>query len=234
MPFIVSISNIIVSLSIMITGFFGGLGNAVFSWDEPETTVTDPAKVVAVYKEIAAKNADTRFRERVDFDLLAEDSEMNWFQKAIAWPVLYLINPNISYGIEGDSVCGAYQNLKASDLKSAKADYYKNGKTVIITMELKDQTDYLDGKSTGSAVTSAMHNTSLRTFNSVPEQNARAGFTLKNAEARYENARVEIRADVASGKIVAAKYTYHQTVTAVRNETAAPFVQSFNYIAQRP
>ena len=57
---------------------------------------------------------------------------------------------------------------------------------------------------------------------------------MKSATVSYQKASMMIRADVASGKIVKANFTYHALASAVRNETTLPFQQSFDYSRKLP
>jgi len=221
-----NIAALITSFFLMITSFFGGLGNSTMG--SPSQTVTDSAKVLALYKDIAAKNTNTQFRQRLSAGDLVDGRNDLFAVIAKTWAKagMFFINPRFSEVTKG--LPGTPSALTAADIRNAKAEYYGNGKTVVITFTLPEQVDRPG--SVGGSVTRAMGNSiSQDEFASLKVQVARLGFTLKSASVTYKNAKVMIRADVATGKIVKADISYTALASAVRNETTLPFNQSFNY-----
>lgn len=229
-----SIAAFFTAMFMMIGAFFGGLSNAILVWDKPTQTITNTAQVLTLYKTYAAKNTETEFRERLDSDDLV-DGRTDLFSRFInAWAqaAIHIINPRVAEVVKG--VPGTPKDLKAGDITAAKAEYYHNGKTLVITLRLLEQVDTYNGKSSSQAVTRGLGNISDMSFNSVKVQVARLGYTLKSATMTYSNASITIRVDVESGKIVKADYSYHAVISAIRNEVATPFQQSFDYSLKRP
>jgi len=227
-----NIGALITSFFLMITGFFAGLPNTVVG--KPTQTVTDSAKVLALYKDIAAKNTNTQFRERIAAGDLVDGRDDVFARVAKNWAKagMFFINPRffeVTRGLPGNP-----NALTTGDIRNAKAEYYNNGKTVVISFTLPEQVDRSDGGSNNQSVARAIGSISKEEFASLKVQVARLGFTMKSATITYKNASVMIRADVASGKIVKANIVYTALATAVRNETTMPFSQSFNYTFKLP
>lgn len=218
----------------MIGGFFTAIPYTVNFWDNPTETITDTAQVLALYKDIAKKNTDTQLREKIVADDLIDGRESLAYSFIQAWAKagMFFINPQFYQVRTG--VPGNPQSLKASDIVSATAEYYHKGKTVEITLVLKDQVDKSNAKSNNSAVLNGIGSISAESFTSLQVQVARLGYTMKDATATYTEASITIRADAATGEIVKANYSYHAVVSANRNEVDVPFQQSFDYSVKKP
>jgi len=221
------------SFFMMFGAFFTGLPHAIKSWDKPTQTITEPAKVLALYKDIAAKNGNTELRERMQASDLIYGRESPLYSLMENWARagMFFINPQRKV-IKG--VPGSPGKLTVADLASAKAEYFNNGKTVVITLKLKDQLDSSGGSSSNRAVANGIGSISQQSFESLKIQVARLGYTMKNATVKYQNASIVVHADAASGKIAKANFAYNAVVTANRNETSVPFQQSFDYTVKRP
>lgn len=224
--------SIFTALFMAISSFFAGIPYAVRSWDKPGETITDPVKVLALYKDVAAKNKDTQFREKIKADELIvgrNDPAMNAIAAA-ARVGMFFINPQFSKTYKG--VPGKPNSISVADIKSAKAEYFHNGKTLVINIVLKEQIDKTNGKSNNQAVATAIGSITTEEFASLKVQVARLGYTMKEASVKY-NGSIMVRADAKTGKIVAANFTYLATATAIRNEIALPFSQSFEYSVKK-
>lgn len=222
------------SMFLAVSAFFAGLPHAIYAWDKPGQTVTDTAAVLALYKDVAGKNTETRFREKLNYGDLVDGRTDFLAQYAAAWARvgMFFINPNfykVADGMPGDPA-----SLKTSDLLNARAEYYHDGKTIVITFDLPDQIDKTNAKSNNQSVARAVGSFTDAEFVSVKVQVAKLGYTLKSATLTYSDAHVMIRADVATGKIVKASFTYHAQVSAEREEVALPFKQSFDYVRKLP
>ena len=229
-----SIAAFFTAIFLTIGGFFAGLPNTVNVWDKPSETITDTAKVLALYKDVATKNGDTWLLERLSADDLVDGNNALSVRLIEAWAKvgMYLINPRMYTGTQG--LPGTPKALTKTDLKNAKAEYYHGGKTLVLTFDLPDQVDKLDGKSNNQSVARALGSVSDISFNSIKVQVGRLGYTLKSATMTYSNASVMVRVDVATGKVVKAKMQYHAVISAVRNESATAFSQSFDYNVKLP
>jgi len=222
-----NLAALFTSFFLMITSFFGGLGNSTMG--SPTETITDPAKVLAIYKDLAAKNTDTKFLQKIAAGDLVDGRSDLFAVIAKTWAKagMFFINPRFSEVTRG--LPGTPSALTAGDIRNAKAEYYGNRKTVVITFTLPEQVDSSGGSSNNRSVARAIGSISTEEFASLKVQVARLGFTMKSATVSYRNGSVMVRADVASGKIVKANITYTALASAVRNETTMPFSQSFNY-----
>lgn len=226
--------GIFTALFLAISGFFAGIPTMINFWDKPGETITDTAKVLALYKDIAAKNKETQFRKTIQAkDLIAGRNDPAASAIAATAKVgMFFINPQFPEVFKG--VPGKPASITAADIKSAKAEYYRNGKIVVINIELKEQLDKSNGKSTNQSVTTAIGGSiSSDSFTSMKVQVARLGYTLKESSVKY-NGSIMVRADTQTGKITAANFNYVALVTGIRNEIALPFQQSFEYTVKKP
>ncbi len=221
------------AFSLMFSGFFAGLPHAIYAWDKPTQTVTDTAKVLALYQKLATQNQATEFREKTKPGDMVDGNNSFLARYANAWTqaAMWYLDP-ASKVIKG--LPGAPKNLKTSDISSAKAEYYHKGKTVVVTLKLKDQLDTLNAKSKNKSVATGIGSMTDKSFASIKVQVARLGYTLKGATMSYTNAKIMVRADAASGKITACDISYHAVISGSRNEIPQPFKQSFDYNVKRP
>ena len=229
-----NVAALFTSLFLMISGFFAGLPHAILVWDKPTEAVTDTVKVLNLYKEIAAKNTSTRFRENIATGNLVDGRNdfIARFMDTWAKAAMVVVDTRTRKVVTG--VQGNLKALSAADIRNARAEYYHGGKTVVITFDVPEQVDKM-GAAGNQCVERAIGGTfSTDAINSMKVRMAQLGYTLKSAQVAYRNASVMIRADVASGKIVAADYSYQIVTTAIRNETAQPFQQSFDFTRKIP
>lgn len=224
-----NIAALFTSFFLMISAFFAGLPNAVNAWDKPTETVTDTAKVLALYQNLAAKNTGTKFLEKIAAGDLVDGRDDYFAKVAKNWGKagMFFINPRFFEVKSG--VPGSPKALLASDIRNAKAQYYHKGKTVEITFDLAQQVDKSDGTSNTKAVTRGIGDISKMEIDSLKVQVQKLGYTLKSATVTYKDAKIMIRANVADGKIVKASFTYTAVASASRVETDMVFQQTFDY-----
>ena len=183
------------TLFIMAGSFFVGLPHMVYPWDKPGKTVTDTAQVLALYQEIAKKNTNTEFREIIkDLAYGVPGQEMK--------PGPFSKSRKIIRGMPGEPAA-----LEATDLISAKAEHYHNGRTVVITLKLRGGDNQAVSRAIGGI-----------TIERLLEELGETGSALfESPVLQYKNPSVMIRVNAASGKIVAANYSCQAITTLTLN-----------------
>jgi len=127
-----------------------------------------------------------------------------------------LLEPIVKSTLEKNSstdnhITGGYQNLTADDVASATAK--DDGKYTTITINLKEQTDGMNGKSKeghvghGISVLDGMQQ-AVDQLNGLDVD--ASGGTLA---IRYNNAKIQVKVDNATGKIVSGTWSYKANVT---------------------
>ena len=193
------VTAIFAALFLMATSFFVSLPHTAFlNWQTPERTVTDTAEVLALYSEAAKNNSDIQLRLKSTPDYSAQD----FFERTQANILFYLLLPEhllagaVTYGLPGNPSA-----IRASDLRSAKAEYYRNGRILVITLEPKlekfDNTSQTPApilKRTMGEIISGM--------------DLAVGLVGLNAyRGEVKQSRIEIVVNTQSGKIVAADFS---------------------------
>ena len=171
---------IVTALFLMVSSFFVALPHT-FMLDSktPETTVTDKAQVLKLYKQAAKDNEDLRLRKKITPDPFLEASGLLG---------------TVVHGLPGNP--GA---IKKSDLRSAKAEYYEGGKTLVITLEPKLETFSSKDKVIAPITARTMDNSVIVFLAGLSE--------LSGLEGEIRQASIEIVVDTNSGKVVAAQCT---------------------------
>lgn len=110
-----------------------------------------------------------------------------------------------------DHITGGYQNLSADDVASATAT--SDGKVMSVRINLKEQTDGMNGKSKEGHVG---HGVSILdgVQKAIDELN---GVTVDASEGsiklRYNDAYIDVKIDEATGKVISGKWHYKVNVT---------------------
>ena len=112
---------------------------------------------------------------------------------------------NNSGSVEG--ITGGYEKLSAADVSSATAK--DDGKYTTVHINLKPQTDGMNGKSKEGTVGHGVSvldgiDTALSQLKGVDVDTSEGGITLK-----YNNAYIDAKIDNATGKIVSGKWHYN-------------------------
>lgn len=120
------------ALLIVISGFCIALPHTfMLNSQKPGESVTDIDEVIALYKEVAAANTETKFRDKIAVGLESQNAILN---SIVAASFRDWQDPiEITDGLFEN--CGL---LVADDLVSAKAEYYRGGKTAVITLVPKE------------------------------------------------------------------------------------------------
>ncbi len=127
-----------------------------------------------------------------------------------------LFKPIVSSTLEknsstDDHITGGYKNLTADDVASATAK--SDGKYTTITINLKEQTDGMNGSSKeghvghGISVLNGMQQ-AIDELNGVDVD--ASGGTLN---IRYNNAKIQVKVDNETGRIVSGTWSYRSNVT---------------------
>ncbi|MDR2753525.1 MAG: hypothetical protein LBB50_04365 [Oscillospiraceae bacterium] len=186
-------------VSFLLAGisFFLGL----FSVRVPEKIVWDKADAIAIYQEIAAKNAGLALQERttvdkVDFGIPTSlgdySSQLFSALQSGAW-----------VGRKG--LPGQPAKITADDLASAKVLWYDGGDTVEITLTPKNQTTDITGKAADGSVGKSIGVKEVSVFTGALKT---IGFSLNGLfTVTYQNPKIVIVAG-ADGKIRQATYSY--------------------------
>lgn len=129
-----------------------------------------------------------------------------------------LLKPIVSSTLERNSstdnhITGGYQNLTADDVASATATQSADGKYTTLTINLKEQTDGMNGKSKEGHVG---HGVSiLDGVQTAIDQ--LDGVTVDASEGEiklhYNNAYIDCKVDNTTGKVVSGKWHYTVNVT---------------------
>jgi len=117
------IISFITALFLMCTSFITALPHTLMLDSQtPEQTITDVEEVLALYQEIAAQNEDIRLLH------------MNKYES----PGLKYRLANLVYcifvGTIWPGMPGSPEKLTADDLAGATAEYYREGKTLVISL----------------------------------------------------------------------------------------------------
>ena len=160
-----AIISFFTALFLMTTSFFTALPHTfMLDSQTPEQTITDVEEVLALYQEYAAKNEGIKLR----------------------------YGKTLFVGTVMEGMPGNLDLLTADDLVSAKAEYYRDGKTLVI---------YLDPKLEPQAVMNVIG----IEFGTLFEEELFKEIIQANGK---------ICVDTSSGKIVAANY-YMVVTTAI-------------------
>ena len=201
------------ALFLMINGFFAALPHTVpVALSKPGTTVSDTEKVLKVYKDIAAKNNDLQTRTTVK----GEYPNFSWLESLRAKFTTQILNP-IGTGV-GHVMLGvpsSYSAMKASDLKSAKAEYYNNGKTVVITLSPKLES-FTEATKTPAPI-------ATRAFGPLVDgivtglELSQTMFGATSYKGEFQVAEIKLVADAKTGKIVSADFNLELLVAYKNN-----------------
>jgi hypothetical protein len=236
------------ALFIMFSGLFPSLPHTLRARQTPERTITETTRVLALYQDVAAQNANTKFRAQIkmlhstggDPKTLSGnatkvlDASSKLLYNMIAWKEV--VAGHAVKGIAGDA-----RKLAAADLKSAKANYYANGKTLELTLQLKDQA----GDSKRKAVANAMGEDLADSYKATvalaqKQRKARGQDTEYILNYSYKEPQVRVVVNTKTGKIVAANASCRLLIDCKLESKAAGlhnqpfFQQELLYTVKRP
>jgi len=199
--------SILMAIITFFGGLFGSLGHIVLPGARPNRVVENPAEVIAIYQEIAAANSGIELRES---RRITEYPAIPGFDNTAirtAIDLAFLLSNTTHNGMPGNPAA-----IVPADLQSARAEFFNNGRTVVITLVPHPQTDGFDGQANAGPVG--------RTIGVMGAQvqgilGALSGFglplnVLNNVvRVHYQNPQVTIRADANSGRIISADFSYN-------------------------
>lgn len=179
--------------------------------EEANKTPETKEEIVEFYKAAAAASD----KAGVKTSNMMKLEDLNGGSGA-AGAFLNLLEPIIKSALEKNSstdthITGGYQNLTADDVASATAT--DDGKYTTVTINLKEQTDGMQGKSKeghvghGVSVLDGMQQ-ALDQLNGLDVD--ASGGTLA---IRYNNAQIKVKIDNATGKIVSGTWSYKANAT---------------------
>lgn len=168
----------------------------------PETK----AEIVEFYKKAATETDKGAVKGQVKMEMTALDGG-----SGVVGTLLNLFRPIAKSTLEKnsgpvDGITGGYQKLSEADVKSATAK--DDGQYTTIHIDLKDQTDGMNGKSNEGSVGHGVSvldgiQKAFDELNGVDVDTSEGGITL-----RYNNAYIDAKIDNATGKIVSGKWHY--------------------------
>jgi len=198
--------SIITAIFTFIAGLFTTLPHIVLPWAQPGTVIEDRAEVLAIYRDIAAKNTDTELVQSLRITEYPNIPGANSIAVQTAIDLAFGLADGVQRGLPGNPA-----SIVPNDLKSARAEYFNNGRTVVITLVPNEQTDGFDGQANAGPVG--------RTVGVMGSQaqgvlNALSGFGLplnllsSVLRLHYQNPSVVVRADARTGAVISADYNY--------------------------
>jgi len=193
------LTAIFAALFLMASSFFVALPHTAFlGWQTPERTITDTAEVLALYREAAKNNSDIQLRLKSTPDY----SSLGFIERTQASILYYLLLPEhllagaVIYGLPGNPSA-----IRAGDLRSAKAEYYRNGRTLLITLEPR-----LEKFSNTSQTPAPILKRTMGDL--IGGLDLAAGLVGSNAyRGEVQQSRIKIVINTQSGKIVAADFS---------------------------
>ncbi|MCL2446150.1 MAG: hypothetical protein FWD06_05235 [Oscillospiraceae bacterium] len=202
----------IIAIVMAIVSLFSNWGHMIMPWSRPTNVVTDPAQVLAIYRNIANANQNLDLR-RV----------MNVTEYPAIVPANLRQIIDMALLVDGDNSTGLPGNPAAitpADLASARAETHNNGRTLVVTLVPRAQVDGITGASNegsvgrtigvlGAQVTDILN----VIFNGIPVLGPVIGALGTAAvQVRYENPRVQLRVDAQTLEIVSADFSYDMAI----------------------
>lgn len=162
-------------------------------------------EIVEFYKKAATETDKNKITANTKMELvdLQADGALSAFVKIFKPAVANALSKNST---PTDHVTGGYKNLTADDVASATAS--DDGKYTTITINLKDQTDGFNGESKsghvghGVTVLGSVQNA----INEIDGLSAEQGDGT--VQLKYNNAKIDVKVDNETGKIVSGKWFY--------------------------
>ena len=200
------ITSIIMAIIAFISGLFTTLPHVVLPWSQPTTVVEDRAEVLAIYRDIAAKNTDTELTQSMRITEYPSIPGSSSVAVQTAIDLAFGLTDSVQRGLPGSPA-----NILPADLKSARAEYYNSGRTVVITLVPNEQTDGFDGQANAGPV-----GRTIGVMGSAVQGplNTLSGFGLplnvlsSVLRLHYRNPSVVVRADARTGEVISADYSY--------------------------
>jgi len=209
MQALLSIILAIVTFFSGIGGAFSSPGNIIWPWSRPGEVVTDRAAVIAIYREIAAQNPNIELRENIRITDYPSIPLVPMGTVRTAVNLAFAFSNTTRDGMPGNPAA-----IAVGDLRLARAEYFNNGRTVVITLEPNAQTDGFNGQANAGPVgrTIGVLGTQVQGILGVlaglPGLGLGADVMSTLVRVRYVNPTVTIRADTRTGRILSAEYSY--------------------------
>jgi len=202
----------IIAIVMTIVALFSNWGHIIWPWSSPSNVVTDPAQVLAIYRNIAAANTDLDLRRVMN---------VTEYPAMVPNNLRHLID--MALLADGDNTTGLPGSPNAitpADLVSARAETFNRGRTLVVTLTPRPQVDGITGAANqgsvgrtigvlGAQVTDVLNTI----FSGIPVLGPVIGVLGTAAvQVRYENPTVRLRVDANSLRIISADFSYDMTI----------------------
>jgi len=202
----------IIAIVMSIFALFSNWGHIIWPWSRPTDVITDRAQVLAIYRQVANANQNLDLRRVMNVTEYPSFIPNNWRHVI---DMALLMDGDNNTGLPGNPAA-----ITANDLVSARSETHNNGRTRVITLVPRDQTDGPTGAANngsvgrtigvlGADVTEVLNSI----FNGIPLLGPMIGALGTLAvQVRYTNPRIELRVNTADNSIISADFSYDMLI----------------------
>jgi|GEM_PF-2190103 len=202
----------IIAIVMTIISLFSNWGHIIWPWSTARDVTTDRAQVIAIYRQIATANSDLDLRRVMN---------------VTAYPTFIPNNMrqiiDMALLVDGDNILGFPGNpaaITANDLVSARSATYNSGRTLVVSMTPRNQTDGPTGAANngpvgrtigvlGADVTEVLNSI----FNGIPLLGPMIGVLGTLAvQVQYTNPSIELRVNAQTLEVISADFTYDMEI----------------------